>query len=178
MWMANSRSPYGARRLALACFALLLVALLLFPGQIQGLFDYLDGPVGYVVRLPLEAVASHRFWHLRSWQQYVSAARVAEENQQLKQEIEWLRGQNTNCAKRPLPQNDSQPCCSLRSKPCQPWWPLRSSGATRATAIDRSFSTKGKATGFRPDMGVITPAGVVGRVVKTTGATVGRALGD
>jgi rod shape-determining protein MreC len=30
---------------------------------------------------------------------------------------------------------------------------------------------KGESDGIKPDMGVVTPAGVVGRVVKTTGAT-------
>jgi rod shape-determining protein MreC len=30
---------------------------------------------------------------------------------------------------------------------------------------------KGQSDGFKPDMGVVTPAGVVGRIVKTTAAT-------
>ena len=88
------RSPHGARRLALGMFALLLAALLLFPGQSQGLLDYLDGPVGQLVRLPLEAVSSLDEGISSLWQQYVSLQHVAEENRRLKQEMDWLRGEN------------------------------------------------------------------------------------
>ena len=56
--MAHSSSPHGTRRIALACFALLLVAIFLFPNQIQGLLQYLGEPVGYAVRIPLEAIAA------------------------------------------------------------------------------------------------------------------------
>ena len=95
MWMANSRSPSGARRLAFVCFAFLLAILFLFPGQIQGLLQYLDGPVGYIVRVPLEAIAAIDAGIADRWQQYVAVQGVWEENQQLRKEIEWLRGQNS-----------------------------------------------------------------------------------
>jgi hypothetical protein len=95
MWMAHSSSPYGARRIALACFALLLVALFLFPSQIQGLLQYLGGPVGYVVRVPLEVVASIDAGIADRWEQYVALQGAREENQQLRKEIEWLRGQHS-----------------------------------------------------------------------------------
>ena len=95
MWMAHSSSPYGARRIALACFALLLVALFLFPSQIQGLLQYLGGPVGYAVRIPLEAIASIDAGIADRWEQYVALQGVREENQQLRKEIEWLRGQHS-----------------------------------------------------------------------------------
>lgn len=93
--MAHSRSPYGARRLAFACFALLLVALFLLPSQIQGLLQYLDGPVGHVVRVPLETIASIDAGIADRWEQYVALQGVREENQQLRKEIEWLRGQHS-----------------------------------------------------------------------------------
>ena len=92
--MVNVRSPYGARRLALGMFALLLAALFLFPGQSQGLLDYLDGPVGQLVRLPLEAVSSLDQGISAMWQQYVALQHVADENRRLRQEMDWLRGQN------------------------------------------------------------------------------------
>ena len=83
--MVNVRSSYGARRLALGLFALLLAALFLFPGQSQGLLDYLDGPVGQLVRVPLEAVSSLDQGISTMWQQYVALQNVADDNRRLRQ---------------------------------------------------------------------------------------------
>ncbi len=171
MWMANSRSTYGARRLALVCFALLLVALFLLPGQIQGLLQYVDGPVGYVVRVPLEAIASIDFGIADRWQQYVALQGVREENQQLRKEIEWLRGQNSQLRESAVATERLTALLQFKEQALPTMVAAQVIGRDATNRYRAIILNKGESDGIRPDMGVITPAGVVGRVVKTTGAS-------
>jgi rod shape-determining protein MreC len=171
MWMANSRSTYGARRLALACFALLLVALFLLPGQIQGLLQYVDGPVGYVVRIPLEAIAAIDFGIADRWQQYVALQGVREENQQLRKEIEWLRGQNSQLRESAVATERLTALLQFKEQALPTMVAAQVIGRDATNRYRAIILNKGESDGIRPDMGVITPAGIVGRVVKTTGAS-------
>ncbi|OGW48832.1 MAG: rod shape-determining protein MreC [Nitrospirae bacterium RBG_19FT_COMBO_58_9] len=169
--MAHSRSSSGARRLALACFALLLVALFLLPGQIQGILQYLDGPVGYVVRVPLEAIASIDFGISDRWQQYVALQGVREENQQLRKEIEWLRGQNSQLRESAAATDRLTALLQFKEQALPTMIAAQVIGRDATNRYRAIILNKGENDGIKPDMGVITPAGVVGRVVKTTGAS-------
>jgi rod shape-determining protein MreC len=171
MWMANSRSTYGARRLAVACFALLLVALFLLPAQIQGLLQYVDGPVGYVVRVPLEAIASIDFGIADRWQQYVALQGVREENQQLRKEIEWLRGQNSQLRESAVATERLTALLQFKEQALPTMVAAQVIGRDATNRYRAIILNKGESDGIRSDMGVITPAGVVGRIVKTTGAS-------
>lgn len=171
MWMAHSRSPYGARRLALACFALLLVALFLLPSQIQGLLQYLDGPVGYVVRIPLEAIASIDAGIADRWEQYVALQGVREENQQLRKEIEWLRGQHSQLRESVAATERLTALLQFKEQALPAMVAAQVIGRDATNRYRAIILNKGESDGIKPDMGVVTPAGVVGRVVKTTGAS-------
>jgi rod shape-determining protein MreC len=149
MWMVNVRAPHGARRLALGMFALLLAALLLFPGQSQGLFDYLDGPVGQLVRLPLEAVSS--------LDQGISAM--------------WLRGENNQLREAASATQRLTSLLQFREQALPAMVAAQVIGRDSSNRYRSVILNKGESDGIQKDMGVITPAGVVGRVVKITGAT-------
>ena len=169
--MAHSRSPYGARRLAIACFALLLVALFLLPNQIQGLLQYLDGPVGYVVRVPLEAIASIDASIADRWEQYVALQGVREENQQLRKEIEWLRGQHSQLRESVAATERLTDLLQFKQQALPTMVAAQVIGRDATNRYRAIVLNKGESDGIKPDMGVVTPAGVVGRVVKTTGAS-------
>ena len=169
--MAHSRSPYGARRLAIACFALLLVALFLLPNQIQGLLQYLDGPVGYVVRVPLEAIASIDASIADRWEQYVALQGVREENQQLRKEIEWLRGQHSQLRESVAATERLTNLLQFKQQALPTMVAAQVIGRDATNRYRAIVLNKGESDGIKPDMGVVTPAGVVGRVVKTTGAS-------
>jgi len=171
MWMAHSRSPYGTRRLALAFFALLLVALFLLPSQIQGLLQYLDGPVGQVVRIPLEAIASIDASIADRWEQYVALQGVREENQQLRKEIEWLRGQQSQLRESAAASERLKALLQFKEQALPTMVAAQVIGRDATNRYRAIILNKGESDGIQPDMGVITPAGVVGRVVKTTGAS-------
>ena len=169
--MVNVRSPYGARRLALGLFAFLLAALFLFPGQSQGLLEYLDGPVGQLVRLPLEAVSSLDQGISNMWQQYVALQGVEEENHRLQQEIEWLRGQNSQLREAAAATQRLSALLQFKEQALPTMIAAQVIGRDSSNRYRSVILDKGDSDGIEKDMGVITPSGVVGRVVKTTGAT-------
>jgi|SRR5688572_5421664 rod shape-determining protein MreC len=171
MWMVNVRSPYGARRLALGLFALLLAALFLFPGQSQGLLDYLDGPVGQLVRLPLEAVSSLDQGVSAMWQQYVALQHVADENRRLRQEMEWLRGENHQLREAAAATQRLTALLQFKEQALPTMVAAQVIGRDSTNRYQSMILNKGESDGIQNDMGVITPSGVVGRVVKTTSAT-------
>jgi rod shape-determining protein MreC len=171
MWMVNVRSPYGARRLALGLFALLLVALFLFPSQSQGLLDYLDGPVGQLVRLPLGAVASLDQGVSDIWQRYVALQGVEEENHRLRQDIEWLREQNNQLREAAAATQRLAALLQFKEQALPAMVAAQVIGRDATNRYRSVILNKGESDGIQPDMGVITPSGVVGRVVKTTGGT-------
>lgn len=169
--MAHSSSPYGARRIALACFALLLVTLFIFPSQIQGLLQYLGGQVGYVVSVPLEAVASIDSSIADRWAQYVALQGVREENQQLRKENEWLRGQHSQLRESAAATERLTALLNFKEQALPTMIAAQVIGRDATNRYRAIILNKGESDGVKPDMGVVTPAGVVGRVVKTTGAS-------
>jgi rod shape-determining protein MreC len=152
-------------------FALLLAALLLFPGQSQGLLDYLDGPVGQLVRLPLEAVSSLDQGISAMWQQYVSLQHVADENRRLKQEMDWLRGEINQLREAGSATQRLTSLLQFKEQALPAMVAAQVIGRDSSNRYRSVILNKGESDGIQKDMGVITPAGVVGRVVKTTGAT-------
>jgi rod shape-determining protein MreC len=171
MWMVNVRSPHGARRLALGLFVCILAALFLFPNQSQGLLDLLDGPVGQLVRLPLEAVASLDQGISGMWQHYVSLQGIEEENRHLRQDIEWLRGQNNRLREEAAATQRLTTLLQFKEQALPTMVAAQVIGRDATNRYRSIILNKGDSDGIQPDMGVITPAGVVGRVVKTTSVT-------
>lgn len=168
MWMVNFRSPYGARRLAFACFALLLLALFLLPSQSQGLLQYLDGPIGSVVRLPLEAIASLDGGISDLWQRYVALQAVQAENQQLKSDLEWLQGENSRLREAAAATERLASLLKFKQQTSPATVAAQVIGRDASNLFQAVILNKGENEGIQKDMGVVTPAGVVGRIVKTT----------
>ncbi|BFU95724.1 MAG: Cell shape-determining protein MreC [Nitrospira sp.] len=171
MWMATLRAPYNARRLALGGFALLLLVLFLFPSQSQGVLQYLDGPVGQVVRIPLEVVVSIDQGISGVWHSYIALQGVQAENEQLRQDIEWLKGQNTQLREAAAATERLTALLHFKEQALPTVVAAQVIGRDATSWYRSVILNKGESDGIKPDMGVITPAGVVGRVVKTNSAT-------
>jgi rod shape-determining protein MreC len=148
-----------------------VVALFLLPSQIQGLLQYLDGPVGQVVRVPLEAIASMDAGIADRWAQYVALQGVREENQQLRKEIEWLRGQYSQLRESAAATERLTALLSFKEQALPTMVAAQVIGRDATNRYRAIILNKGESDGIKSDMGVVTPAGVVGRVVKTTGAS-------
>src|SRR3990167_7010256 len=95
MRMANFRSSYGARRLALGVFLSMLLGFFLLPQQLQTLFQEIGGPVGWVLSWPIRIVASVQGGGGDTWHLYVASEGVEAENRKLGKELELWRGKNS-----------------------------------------------------------------------------------
>jgi len=105
------------------------------------------------------------------WQQYVALQSVEDENHRLRQEIEWLRGQNNQLREAASATQRLTALLQFKEQALPTMIAAQVIGRDASNRYKSVIVNKGDSDGIQKDMGVITPSGVVGRVVKTTGAT-------
>jgi rod shape-determining protein MreC len=171
MWMVTLRAPYNARRLALAIGVILLLGFLLLPNQLQGVFQQIGGPVGWVLSWPLLAVAGVHDVIGDLWTGYMALQGVEEENKQLRKELEYLQGQNSQLREAAAATKRLTALLEFKAQALPTMVAAQVIGRDTGNWYRTIILDKGESDGLETDMGVITPAGVVGRVVKTTAAT-------
>ncbi len=169
--MAIARLTYGSRRFVLGLIALFLLLLLLLPAQTQGLLLQFGGPVGRVIAWPIEAFAGLTASARELWDGYVALQDVHEDNRRLTREAELLREENNRL--RESAELAARLSGLLQFRERQPYQTLaaRVIGKDATNWYQAILIDKGESDGVEPEMGVITPVGVVGRVVKTTLST-------
>ena len=161
------RSTSGTRRVVLALCALLFSLVLVLPKQSRTLLQTIGKPLADIVALPLELLSAtdRRFGAV--WDRYVALRKVQEENEQLRREIEFLRGQAADL--REMAAANQRLAGLLRFQEQSP------SRTVAARVIGRDATNwyqgvvldKGEDDGVQAEMGVVTLSGAVGRVVKT-----------
>ena len=171
MRMVNLRAPYNARRLALALAVIVLLGFLLLPSQLQGVFQQVGGPVGWVLSWPLRAVAAVHDGIGDLWTGYVSLQSVEEENTQLRRELEYLQGQNSQLREAASATERLTALLEFKAQALPTMVAAQVIGRDTGNWYRTIILNKGESDGLQPDMGVITAAGVVGRIVKATAAT-------
>ncbi len=162
------RTTSGTRRVALLLFILLLSVVFLLPKQSRGLLQSVGQPLAQLVSFPLEAFSAVERSLRNFWDGYVSLHRVSEENRRLHREIQQLRGRNVEL--------QEMAAASQRLARLLEFKERLSPRTIAAQVIGRDATNwyrsivldKGERDGVRVEMGVMTPDGVVGRVVKTT----------
>jgi rod shape-determining protein MreC len=164
--MAISRSTYGTKRLAVILFALLLAALFLLPSQSQRLLQYVGGPLGQVLSLPLAALSSLDHGMSETWDGYVALQGVREENRQLLREIDLLKGQNNHLRESAAATQRYEALLNFKEQASFQTVAAHVIGRDATNWYRGVILNKGEHDGVRPEMGVVTPAGVVGRIVK------------
>jgi rod shape-determining protein MreC len=169
--MALLRSTYGTRRLAVVLFALLLAALFLLPSQSQGLLQFFGGPLGQVLSVPLEVFSFVDHGISDLWDGYVDLRHVREENQQLRREVEFLQGHNNQLREAAAATARLEAILEFKQKTLPDTVAAQVIGRDAISWYRGVILNKGEQDGVRAEMGVVTPAGVVGRVVKTTASS-------
>lgn len=171
MWMVTLRAPYNAGRLALAIGVILLLGFLLLPSQLQGVFQQLGGPVGWVLSWPLRAADGVHDAIGDLWTGYMALQGVEEENKQLRKELEYLQGQNSQLREAAAATERLTALLEFKAQALPTMVAAQVIGRDTGNWYRTIILNKGESDGLEPDMGVITVSGVVGRVVKTTAAT-------
>src|SRR5213594_1777859 len=166
--MAMSRSTSGTRRVTLVLVALLLSALLVLPTQSQRLLQHIGVPLAPIVTLPIEALAGLDRSLRDMWEGYVTLHAVHEENLRLRREIELLQHQNGRLQEAASASQRLTALLEFKGRARSQTVAAQVIGRDATNWYRAVMVNKGEGDGIRVEMGVITPAGVVGRVVKTS----------
>lgn len=171
MRMVNLRAPYSARRVVLVLAIILVLGFLLLPSQLQSVFQQVGSPLGWIISWPLQAVAGTYDRIADIWGQYVALQGIAEENQQLRRELDLLKEQNGQLREASVATERLSALLEFKKQVLPTSVAAQVIGRDTGNWYKTIILNKGASDGLQSDQGVITPAGVVGRVVKTTAST-------
>jgi rod shape-determining protein MreC len=105
------------------------------------------------------------------WEGYVALRGVRDENQQLRKEVEFLQGQNNQLREAAVATERLEALLDLKQTALPDTVAAQVIGRDATNWYRGVILNKGEQDGVRAEMGVVTPAGVVGRVVKATAAS-------
>ena len=152
-------------------FALLLSLSFVLPKQSRTLLQNVGQPVAQVIALPLGALSAVDRSLKEAWAGYIALRQVHEENRRLRREVIYLRGQ-THELQEVAASTERLAGLLEFKKQLKPETIAAQVIGRDATNWYRAIVlNKGERDGIQPDMGVMTPAGVVGRVVKASGSS-------
>ena len=171
MRMVNLRAPYSARRVVLVLAVIFVIGFLLLPGQLQSVFQQVGSPLGWIISWPLQVVAGIHDRIADVWGRYVALQEIEEENQQLKRELDLLKEQNGQLREASVATERLAALLEFKRQALPTSVAAQVIGRDTGNWYKTIILNKGASDGLQSDQGVITPAGVVGRVVKTTSST-------
>jgi rod shape-determining protein MreC len=168
--MAIIRLTYGARRLALVLFVLLLAAVFLLPNPSAILLQKVGDPFSLVLELPISAGSAIGDSLSEMWSGYLALQGVHTENLQLRKEIDYLKNQNSQLREQAAATERLFALLDFKLRQAPRTVGAQVVGRDATNWYQSLILNKGSLDGVQVEMGVITPAGVVGRVVKTSSA--------
>lgn len=161
------RSTSGTRRVLLALCVSLLALVFVLPKQSHTLLQAIGRPLADLVAIPLELLSTTDRRAGSFWNRYVALRTVQEENEQLRREIEFLRGQAADLREMAAANQRLTELLQFQAKTPSQTLAARVIGRDATNWYHGVVLDKGEQDGVRTEMGVITLAGAVGRVVKT-----------
>ena len=161
------RSTSGTRRVVLALCALLLSLVFVLPKQSRTLLQAIGKPLADLVAIPLELLSSADRRVETVWDRYVALRKVREENEQLRREIEFLRGQAADLREMAAANQRLAELLRFRTNTPSQTVAARVVGRDATNWYHGVVLDKGEQDGIQTEMGVVTLSGAVGRVVKT-----------
>lgn len=165
LWSTNTR------RLLVVAVIVVLVLLFLLPRQTQFLLQYVGRPVADVVGIPLEIMANAdrgvRDW----WNQYVALQGIYEQNHALQSKVQDLEGQLNQLREQALASQRLAALLDFQEDTVMTTLAARVIGRSASNWYRGVVINKGEEDGVAKEMGVITPAGIVGHIVKVASST-------
>jgi rod shape-determining protein MreC len=161
------RALSGTTRLILLLLALLLSVIFLLPKQTRSVLQTVGQPISAVVFLPIEALTTLEQSVIGLWQEYVALRHVREDNRQLRRDLEVLQRQNSDLRESAIAAQRLESLLEFKEQFVPHTVAARVMGRDSTNWYSSVILNKGDRDGIRPEMGVMTSAGIVGRVVKT-----------
>jgi rod shape-determining protein MreC len=161
------RALSGTTRLILLLLALLLSVIFLLPKQTRAVLQAVGQPVSAAIFFPIEALTTVEQSAIGLWQEYVALRHVREENRQLRRDLELLQRQNSDLRESAVAAQRLSGLLEFKEQFVPQTVAARVIGRDSTNWYSGVILNKGDRDGIRTEMGVMTSAGVVGRVVKT-----------
>jgi rod shape-determining protein MreC len=161
------RALSGTTRLILLLLTLLLSVIFLLPKQTREVLQSVGRPVSSVVFFPIELLTTLEQSVIGVWQDYVALRHVREENRQLRRDLGLLQKQNGDLRESAVAAQRLAALLEFKEQFVPETVAARVIGRDSTNWYRGVILNKGDRDGIRPEMGVMTPMGVVGRVVKT-----------
>ncbi|MGH7166431.1 MAG: rod shape-determining protein MreC [Nitrospiraceae bacterium] len=155
----------------LLLLALLFFVVFLLPRQARALLQTVGQPVAWVVSFPLKGFAAIDRSVMAVWERYLTLRGVEEENRRLRREIQYLQGQNNQLQALAADTRRLAALLEFKERTTVQTLAARVVGRDSTNWYRAMVLDKGELDGVRAEMGVVTPVGVVGRVVKATRST-------
>ncbi len=160
----------GGRRLFLVLLVVAFLIVALIPRQAQVILQSVGKPFADVLAVPFKAMAGLdrgiRDW----WNQYLALQGVYEQNLHLQREIQRLQGEMNQLREKALASDRLADLLNFHQQDQFQTVAARVVGRNASNWYQALILDKGEDDGIRVEMGVMTPAGVVGQVIKTSGS--------
>ena len=164
--MISLQSITGAKRAVLLLLAVLAAALLVFPESRQSPLQAIGRPLASAIAVPLRALDTLNQGIDTVWSRYLALRHVREENLTLRQEIARLQVDNARLHERAAETDRLRALLDLREEFPYVTITARVVGRDPTNWYRSIVINKGRQEGLAADMGVVTPTGAVGRLVK------------
>lgn len=160
------QSIAGGKRAVLLLLALLITALLLLPESRQEPLLALGRHMAAAVSVPLRALEWVNQGIDGMWSRYAALQHVREDNFTLRQEIARLRQENVRMHETAAASTRLRDLLELKERLPYPTVSAQVVGRDPSNWYRSLVINKGAGDGLAVDMGVVTPAGIIGRIVK------------
>ena len=161
----------GTRRLVVVLVLVALVLLFLLPRQTQFLLQHLGKPVSDLIGVPLTLMADADQGVHDWWNQYVALQDINKQNRELKSKIQELEGKLNQLREQALASQRLAAILDFQEESAMATLGARVIGRSASNWYRGVVLNKGEEDGVAVEMGVITPAGVVGLIVKVASST-------
>ncbi|MCZ6780876.1 MAG: rod shape-determining protein MreC [Nitrospirae bacterium] len=162
------RSASGTKRVKFLLLALLLTLAVVLPKQGRQLLQEIGAPIADLLSFPIQAFAALDRSISETWAGYIALRQVHEENRRLQREIQLLRGRQNELRELAYASQRLATLLQLKERTIPSTVAANVVGQDTTNWYRGVVLDKGQRDGVRAEMGVITVAGAVGRVVKAS----------
>ncbi|NKB82238.1 MAG: rod shape-determining protein MreC [Nitrospirales bacterium] len=155
------------KRLFLALLIIAIFWIVFIPRQAQILLQNLGKPIASLLTIPIQGLANLDRGVRDLWNHYLALQGVHEQNIVLQGEIDQLRGALNQLREQALAVERLSTLLKFQRRLEPQTIAARVIGRNTSNWYQALILDKGEADGLARDMGVMTPAGVVGKIIKT-----------
>lgn len=164
--MISLQTIAGGKRAVILFLALLIAALLLLPESRQEPLLALGRHMAAVVAVPLRAVEWVNHGLDTAWSRYLALQHVREENFTLRQDMARLQQENARLRETAAASTRLRDLLELKERLPYATIAAHVVGRDPSNWYRSVVINKGAQDGLAVDMGVVTPSGIIGRLVK------------